>query len=221
VFPANTDTANSKVVTLTVSTTADVATKSYTVTFTQDKAGDTPPPAGNLLFPGSDFNSWTTFTGALNTYGVTYGVESATGGRNGSGALHINSTVTQNGYVFTALQPSPAPAITKSISFYIKGTATGKSLSMNVYKANGTNYHCFNLDVCTADATLTASSGSNDTSNGTNGYGGSINTGGNWVKVTMNVEGLSLNTGTTGNIFALKVGKDGVYDLYVDDITFE
>lgn len=220
VFPANTDTANEKVVTMAVSTTADVATKSYTVTFTQEKKTDT-PPTGNLLFPGSDFNDWDTFRGALNSYGVTNAVQSATGGRNGSGALHINSTPTSNAYVFTALQPNPAPAITKTISFYIKGTAASKSLSMNVYKANGTNYHCFNLDVATSDVTLTASSGASDTVNGTNSYTGSINTGGNWVKVTLNVEGLSLNTGTTGSIFALKVGKDSAYDLYVDDIMFE
>ena len=53
-----------------------------------------------------------------------------------------------------------------------------------------------------------------------------IDTKGEWVKVTLDVSELTLNSAVGNNLFALKVGKtekdkDVKYDLLVDDITFE
>jgi hypothetical protein len=215
-FKENSSTEATPTVTITVSTTADVETKSFDVVFTQAAAssGGGGEPAGNLLFPGSDFNDWALFQTAINSYGLKDCEHSATGGRDGSGALYINTTPPGNDYVFTTVVPENVPNITKTISFYIKGTG-GKSLSMNLYQnTDNKSYYKFNLGDCTADATLNEAA--------SNQYTGTIDTGGNWVKVTLNVEGLDIarTVGQT-SFFAIKVGKEVAYDLLIDDITFE
>ena len=48
-----------------------------------------------------------------------------------------------------------------------------------------------------------------------------IDTKGEWVKVTLDVSELTLNSAVGNNLFALKVGNSAAYDLLVDDITFE
>lgn len=208
----------SRTATVTVTPTGSSTLSPVTITVTQE-AADSTPPAGSstLLFPSSDFEDWNTFTGSLNSYGMKDAEQSLTGGRNSSSALHINTTPSSNDYVFTAVVPGSFSASGKTkISFYIKGTAAGKSLSINVYQNNSTSgYAIFNLGDCSSDATI-QSSGSND-------YTGSIDTNGNWVKITLNIADVASNISTTAgnNLFALKVGKTAPYDLYVDDITIE
>ena len=66
----------SRTATVTFSPTANTDLVPIVVNVTQ--AGSTPlPPPNNLLFPGSDFNNWAEFTSALNTFGLTFGKESA------------------------------------------------------------------------------------------------------------------------------------------------
>lgn len=193
------------------------------VTITVTQAAGSVTPVANLLFPGSDFNDWSGFVAALSTHGLkgAYTMESSDGGRNGSGALHLNGTPTANEYVFTGLVPAGGFSTTPSkIVLYIKGTA-GKSLSLNVYKANGTNYEVFNLGTYTTEAVLDKAAPNGTTGNGTNSYTGTINTGGNWMKVTLNLSDVDICTTAGESVFSLKVGKEVVYDLYVDDITFE
>ncbi|MCY1635944.1 DUF5689 domain-containing protein [Marinifilum sp. D737] len=173
-----------------------------------DNGGDTNAAS---LFPGSDFEDWNAFTGALNNYGLKSYVEQSTEGRNGGKAMQIKTTPTGNDYVFTATVPEGFDATGKTkIVFYIKGTS-GKSLSLNVYKADG--YARFNLGDYSAEATIEPSS--------SNSYTGTIDTSGEWVKVTLNITDVALQTTAGESLFALKVGKEQAYDLLVDDITIE
>lgn len=189
-----------------------------TVTVDPDNTGGvTPPPTpqpttGEILFPGADFEDFATFTGTLNTFGLQpYATEAAGAGRNGSTALHINGTPAKNDYVFTAMNNAGKDFSGKTkITFYIKGTVAGRSISCNVY-TGGTAYKPFNVGVVNnADVNLSAAAN--------NQYTGSI-TANDWVKVTLDITGLTLST--SGNLFALKVGKGVAWDLYLDDFTIE
>lgn len=188
------------------------------VTVVPDNTGGvTPPPTpqpttGELLFPGADFEDFAAFTGILNRFGLQkYATEAAGAGRNGSTALHIKGTPSGNDYVFTVENKAGKDFSGKTkISFYIKGTAAGKSLSCNVY-TGGKNYKAFNVgDVNNADVNVSVAAN--------NQYAGTI-TANDWVKVTLDITGITLPT--SGNLFALKVGKEVAWDLYLDDFTIE
>ena len=170
------------------------------------------PTTGELLFPGADFEDFAAFTGTLNRFGLkNYATEAAGAGRNGSTALHIKGTPAKNDYLFTAMNNAGKDFSGKTkISFYIKGTAAGKSISCNVY-TDGGQYKAFNVgDVNNADVNVSVAAN--------NQYAGTI-TADDWVKVTLDITGLTLPT--SGDLFAFKVGKEVAWDLYVDDITIE
>ena len=170
------------------------------------------PTTGELLFPGADFEDFAAFTGVLNSFGLkNYATEAAGAGRNGSTALHIKGTPAKNDYLFTAMNNAGKDFSGKTkISFYIKGTAAGKSISCNVY-TDGGQYKAFNVgDVNNADVNVSVAAN--------NQYAGTI-TADDWVKVTLDITGLTLPT--SGDLFAFKVGKEVAWDLYVADITIE
>lgn len=174
-----------------------------------------PTPTSKLLFPGSDFEDWAAFTAGLNKFGLT-SVEKSEQGRSGN-AAHLTGTVgSKNGYFFTVVKKDfNAPV--KSISFYVKGsTQGGRALSINVYEAGSQNkYKAFNIDNLTTEDLTVSPSDKND-------YNGTINTNGQWVKVTLDCSSFTAGAETTyGSLFAFKFGKGGTYDLLVDDITFE
>ncbi|SHE77906.1 fimbrillin family protein [Dysgonomonas macrotermitis] len=203
---ANTGAARTATITLTPATTS---LSPVTISVEQAAAST----GADIAFPGSNFEDWSAFLSNLNSYGLLpFGSQSATGGRNGSSALHIAGSTTANEYMFTAVASTSTPVSASKIVLYLKGTATGKSLSFNVYSPDATGgYYKFNLGICNGDANLSSS--------GANAYTGSIDTGGQWVKVILDITGYNLST--TGNFFALKTGSSATYDLYVDDITFE
>ena len=209
-------TTEARTATVTITAGGSASFEPIVVNVTQAGSTPTPPPSG-LLFPGSDFEDWEAFTGALNSYGLkAYAVES-TDGRNGSKALHINGTPTGNDYVFTATVKEGYSTAGKSkIVFYIKGTSA-KTLSLNVYigpnNVMGTDYKCFNLGDYSAEATIAPSDA--------NSYTGTINTNGQWMKVTLDISTLTPNSTAGQNLFAVKVGKTAAYDLLIDDITLE
>ena len=181
---------------------------------TPDPDPEPQPTTGELLFPGANFEDFAAFKGALNnSFGglKAYATEATGAGRNGSTALHIKGTPAKNDYLFTAMNNAGKDFSGKTkISFYIKGTAAGKSLSCNVY-TDGGQYKPFNVgDVNNADVNVSVAAN--------NQYAGTI-TADDWVKVTLDITGLTLPT--SGNLFALKVGKEVAWDLYVDDITIE
>ena len=229
--------AGNQAVTLTAGKNEAESPRTATVTFTatgmtdvvvnvtQAAAEAVEPPVedDNLLFPGADFNNWTAFTGSLNSYGVTFGKESATGGREGSGAMLLEGQHGKNDYVFTATVPAGFSAAGKTkINFWIKGTAA-KSLSMNVYvgAANvmGTDYKCYNMDEYNPYSSHQVLAPTD-----ANSYAkGAIDTGGEWIQVTLDISSIASQINSTAgqNLFALKVGKDAAYDLLVDDITIE
>lgn len=179
---------------------------------TPDPDPEPQPTPGELLFPGADFEDFAAFTGTLNNFGLqSYATAAAGAGRNGSTALHIKGTPAKNDYLFTAMNNAGKDFSGKTkISFYIKGTAAGKSISCNVY-TGGRNYKAFNVgDVNNADVNVSVAAN--------NQYAGTI-TADDWVKVTLDITGLTLPT--SGDLFAFKVGKEVAWDLYVDDITIE
>lgn len=189
------------------------------VTVTQEAAAVAPTPDTQGLFaPWSDFTDWNAFVESLNSYGLSkngdYVRQNTTDGRNGGAALELKGTPTKNDYVFTTTQSADLTGKSK-IVLWVKGTSA-KSLSINVYvgpgSAMGTDYKCFNVGSMTDDITLDPAD--------SNSYTGTIDTGGEWKKVTLNISGLTVN-GSGSNVLALKVGQKANYDLLIDDITVE
>lgn len=197
------------------------------VSVTQAAAEGEEPPVedSGLLFPGADFNNWTTFTSSLNSFGVTFGKESATGGRDGSGAMLFEGQHGSNAYVFTAKVPEGFSAAGKTkINFWVKGTAV-KSLSMNVYVGDvekpvmGVDYKCYNMDEYNPYSShhVLAPTDANSYAKG------GIDTGGEWVQVSLDISTIAndINSTPGADLFALKVGSKADYNLYIDDITIE
>jgi len=179
-------------------------------------APDNPSASAVNLFAGADFENWTTFLSSVNNFGLkTYATQGVGLGYNGTNSLQIKGTPTANDYVFTSVATSGLPAKPKRITMYIKGTATGKSLSFNVYKTSGTPaYYTYNLGTFATGAILSAADA--------NAYNGSINTNGQWRLIEINVSSLTDMNLTAGkDIFAIKTGTNGVYDLQIDNITIE
>ena len=181
--------------------------------------GDAPnPPAADAipLFAGHDFENWDNFIAGLNSFGIkSYATQSAGTGMNGTASLAIQTdptTTNGNDYVFTTVAPAGLPSNYSRITFYVKGTSD-KSVSLNVYKTDGT-YYVFNLGDLTSSSTIEMA--------GNNQYGGNINTGGDWVLVALDLSQITdLNVGPGGDSFALKIGRNANYDLHFDNFTIE
>lgn len=192
---------------------------------TPDPDPEPQPTTGELLFPGANFEDFAAFTGTLNKYGVgTYCSEATGQGRTGN-ALKISGTMgNKNGYFFTVENKSGKEFTGKSkITFYIKGTATGKGISINLYPADSSvsgltqqGYYAYNLgNINNADVTIQDASHADKNQND---YKGSVNAT-DWVKVTLDISGKAL--AKSGYLIAFKGGSKGVYDLLIDDITIE
>ncbi len=189
--------------------------------FSKDRFNPGEPEAPSTsavnLFVGADFENWAAFIGGIDpTFGIKPYATQATTGYQGNGSLQIKGTPGGNDYVFTAYAGAGIPASPKRITMYIKGTATGRSLSFNVYKKAGAAapiFNVFNLGTFTSGASLNVEA--------TNSYGGSINTNGKWRLVELNLTGLDINLTEGSNMFAIKTGKDGVYDIQIDNIKIE
>lgn len=170
-------------------------------------------PESSLLFPGSDFEDWNAFLGGLTSHGLKAGYTSQSdNGRNGSKALYLNGTPAGNDFVFTATVPEGFnPTDKDAIVFWIKGTSA-KSLSLNAYKAEG-GFQAFNLETYNSERVVAPAAN--------NQYVGTIDTGGDWMKVVVDISSINLATTAGESLFAIKVGRDAVYDLLIDDITIE
>ncbi len=184
--------------------------------------GEEPVAPTNLLFTAADFENWTNFNSSINSFGLkSYAVQGVGTGALGTNSLHLNGTPTANDYVFTILASAHGniPATPTKITFWVKGTAA-KSLSFNIYRAT-TGYDVFNVTNLGSSAVVLNKADLNDAGNGTNAYGGTINTNGKWVKVTLNIADVDLNKSTAGDLFALKVGNNAAYDLHIDNIEIQ
>lgn len=193
------------------------------VNFTNERfaAGDPnapedPSSTAVNLFAGSDFENWATFIGSVNSFGIKQPLAQGVGlGLNGTNSLQIKGTAPGNDYLFTALAPAGLPASPKRITFYIKGTSTGKSLSFNVYRTSGSPaYYTYNLLNFTKSSIINVSDA--------NDYRGAIDTKGEWMLVEINLAGAPLiNLAAGKDIFAIKTGSGGVYDINIDNIKIE
>lgn len=171
------------------------------------------PTVNGLLFAGADFEDLAVLTANISTHGLKHATL-AEGGKNGKG-LKIsttNTTTTANDFIFSAVAKGASFAGKTKISFYLKGTAVGKSISVNVY-TTGSN-KIFNLGTV-ADQDITV------TSSGQNSYGGSINTNGKWIKVTLDISGFAGDIAVKDNLIAVKIGKEAAFDIMLDEITVE
>ena len=182
------------------------------------------PTTGKLLFPGADFEDFAAFKGVLNSFGLGSYCSEATGAGRTGNALKVSGTMAKNGYFFTVENKSGKEFTGKSkITFYVKGTATGKGISINLYPADKTvsgltqqGYYAYNLgNINNADVTIQDAS---HAARNQNDYNGSVNAT-DWVKVTLDISGKAL--AKSGNLIAFKGGKGGVYDLLIDDIMIE
>jgi hypothetical protein len=175
---------------------------------------EAPSASAVNLFAGSDFENWATFLTSVNSFGLKpYATQGVGLGYNGTNSLQIKGTPTANDYVFTSIATTGIPATPKRITMYIKGTATGKTLSFNVYKAGG-GFYVFNLGTFSTGATLGVESA--------NSYTGSINTNGQWRLVELTLTGIAdINTTAGKDMFAIKTGTGGVYDVQIDNIKIE
>ena len=180
----------------------------------QNPGGGNDTEAANLLFKGSDFNVWADFMSSINAkFGLKDYATSAVGlGRDDSNALQIKGTPAGNDYVFTAKLTNELPTNPKKITFYVKGKS-GKSLSLNVNKST-TGFTPFNVGEL-ANQPVTVSGAEN------NQYNGAIDTKGEWVLVTLNIEGLDIQKTIGNDLFSLKVGKEVAYDLIIDNIKID
>lgn len=180
-----------------------------------------PTPPTNLLFIGSDFENWTTFNSSVNSFGLkSYAVQGIGTGAVAGNSLHLNGTPTANDYVFTikASSKGTIPASPTNITFWVKGTSA-KSLSLNVYRGTaGTTYDVFNVGTLGSTPVTLSKAVLNTAGNGTNSYTGAIDTDGQWVKITLDISDVQINTTNAGDIFALKVGSNALYNLHVDNI---
>ncbi len=190
---------------------------------TPDPDPEPQPTTGEPLFPGADFEDFAAFKGTLNRFGMNYCSEATGAGRTGN-ALKVSGTLAKNGYFFTVENKSGKEFTGKTkITFYVKGTATGKGISINLYPADNTvsgltdqGYYAYNLgNINNADVTIQDAS---HAAKNQNDYAGSVNAT-DWVKVTLDITGKSI--ATSGNLIAFKGGKGGTYDLLIDDITIE
>lgn len=183
-----------------------------------------PTPPANLLFIGADFENWATFNSSLNSFGLKpYAVQGIGQGTLNTNSIHINGTSTLNEFVFTALASAHGniPANPTKITFWVKGTSA-KSLSLNIYRAGDvTAFDAFNLGNLGTGAVILSKATLNSSNNGTNGYVGTIDTGGQWVKVTLNLTDVSINSSNLGDLFGLKIGKDALYNLQIDNIEIQ
>ena len=191
---------------------------------TPDPDPEPQPTTGELLFPGANFEDFAAFTGTLNRFGIGDYCSEATGAGRTGNALKVSGTMAKNGYFFTVENKSGKEFTGKTkITFYVKGTATGKGISINLYPADNTvsgltdqGYYAYNLgNINNADVTIQDAS---HAAKNQNDYAGSVNAT-DWVKVTLDITGKSI--ATSGNLIAFKGGKGGTYDLLIDDITIE
>lgn len=192
-------------------------------------------PGKFLAFPGSDFNTWADFLKVIvkNTPGDPMVTEGKGLGWNSSNGLQVkgvaalSSGKAANGALFT-VEKIKAPKDATKISFLMKGTA-GKSISINVYKANGINYYAYNLDNVGAVSKVLQPNmketvfNNVPSGNTTNSYTGKIDTKGQWVKVVLDLKDLKgdFSTAGTGNLIAFRYGHTESYDLVIDEIRFE
>ncbi len=182
----------------------------------------TPDPGTNLseglLFPGADCESEPDLRAALGKQGLrSYAVISRDHAFPDRGRiLSVVKQLSGNDYLLSFKGAIHSGA--RSLTFLLKGTGSARSLSVNVYGdhlgANGQqSYVCYNLgDVSSHDKMLRAEP--------RNLYKGTIDTRGQWIKVTLDLTAVDLNTDPAREMLAIKLGGASDVALMLDDFRF-
>ena len=182
---------------------------------------------GPLLFPGSDFNDLSAFTGLRATDPAAS--FDATGGIDGSGALRFVRDGTGNQVVFTAMIPDGALTGKSYISFFINGTSGNRTIAVTLARDQGTPpitdagiiVHAFNFNTATTTiGTSTVTGVHNGTSPQYTGTDIGINTANGWTEVRVPLTGHSM---TGVNRFQIRAGgADGaLHNWAIDNITVQ
>lgn len=141
-----------------------------------------------------------------------------TSGKNGGQAILLNGTQSGNNSVFELTVPADFNNKPKSISFYIKGEASG-SLVFRPYGTLGQLIDSgkgFVVETTSGNPILTFAQ---------NNYSKAINTQGEWTKMTLDItnfpEGTELNNVAGSVLFEVRVGKGAKYNILISDFTVE
>ncbi|MGQ8868137.1 DUF5689 domain-containing protein [Myroides sp. TSA_177.3] len=171
---------------------------------------DPEPTEADML---TNFNNWDEFTSKLSTHGLkSYATQAPGEGRNGKAAMKLSGTTTANDFVFT-INGKQVPEGKTKLVLWVKGTSDKKSLSFNVNKPAG-GYDPFN-------AGFIASTNLDLVKATANQYNGTIDTGGQWVKLTLDLSDTAYNSTGSGDVFSLKTGSGSTYELLIDSIYFQ
>lgn len=175
-----------------------------------------PGPDAVGVFPGYDFENWSEFTGGLNVIKnyVTQGVGT---GMNGGNSMKIQmSSTASNELAFSSYAYVELPENPSKIMFWVKGTSA-KTLSVSLFRAdNPSQWVAFNLGNVTSTKSVGAAS--------SNSYIGTINTGGEWVQIILNLgcAEADFNVDDFSNVFfGIRVGNNAAYDLEFDNFMIE
>lgn len=191
-------------------------TDSGSVEDTLDPGSD--PGDAKWLFDGADCESETDFRAALGKQGLrSYAVISRDHAYPDRGQV-LSVVKRLNGNEYLLSFKGATPSGTETISFLLKGVSSARSMSVNVYSdqvgANGQqSYVCYNLgEVGSRDVVLQPEP--------RNLYKGTINTRGQWIKVSLDVTSVDLNTDPAREMLAIKLGGASDIDLMLDDFCF-
>lgn len=158
----------------------------------------------------------------------------------GTKSFHISGTPSGNGYCFTTLSNMKPRGTYTKLTFWMKGTATGKGFSINlggnpaavnkvyngayVFNASAGGNTAADTGEITAAKTIPVAPLEDPYSNGylgrVNNYTGSISLPA-WTKITLDLTGCTGGSEMTNFPLSFKVGKSGVYDVYLDDFKYE
>lgn len=139
-------------------------------------------------------------------------------GMDGSRALHLSGTMAANDFLFrSAAVLGPPPPGTTKISFRIRGTISGKGLSVQLGPlGSSAPGDIFSGGVIGAvDKSIDSRT--------SHSYTGSVDTAGLWVKVSLNLVaryGDGRDSNLAGGL-SLKTGAGAVCDAYLDDFCWE
>lgn len=185
-------------------------------------------PGKFVAFPGADFENWDNFLASIFKNALSDATAQKADGQGweNSRGLAVKGTRAANGFLFS-VEKVKMPTDATKISFLMKGKAA-KSLSINIYKGNGTNYYAYNLENVSVSKIVKpnmeeTSFNGVPSGNTTNVYDGVIDTKGQWVKVTLDLGELKgdYHKAGTGSFIGFRSGKAGDYDLVIDEIRFE
>lgn len=180
-------------------------------------------PGQLLAFPGSDFEQWNDFITSLNKAGLKFATQGLTEGWNNSTGLVFRGFPTKIDNAFTVTNVS-VPSNLSALSFLMKGKASKRSLSINIYNAEG-HFIAYNLGEIQQSKIIQASPHTNQ--EGTvNQYNGTIDTHGEWVKIILPLSNFAYNQTGNGPFLAIRFGGKTTtipsnYDLILDEIRFD